>query len=301
MSRKYLLLDCNYLCHRAKHSTGGLSYAGDATGVIYGFLKSLSGFQDFFGTSDFVFCWDSNTSKRKEIYPEYKAQREKKYIELYNLEMSDGTKYKYKTEEIEFDMAFRKQMKKLRTTYLPIIGFKNVFIQRGYESDDIIAAACHTISHIKAEAVIVTSDKDLYQCIRPYICCYNPQSNKILTYQGFKKLYGILPHEWAMVKGTAGCPTDNVKGVKGVGEKTALKYMTETLAESTKAYKAITSKEGFALYERNMELVRLPMKGTKNIKLMGDELSEQGWKSVCNQLGMRTIRDRLPFGKRRRK
>ena len=96
MSEKYLLLDCNYLCHRAKHSTGDLSYGGDATGVIYGFLKSLSGFQDFFNTSNFVFCWDSNTSKRKEIYPEYKANRENK---------------EYTDEEIVFDMAFRWQMK----------------------------------------------------------------------------------------------------------------------------------------------------------------------------------------------
>ena len=76
--RKWILLDCPYLCHRMKHTMGDLSFKGAATGIIYGFLKSLSGFQDLFRTSNFVFCWDSKTSKRKEIYPEYKANRDKK-------------------------------------------------------------------------------------------------------------------------------------------------------------------------------------------------------------------------------
>ena len=78
MGRKYLLLDCDYLCHRALHSTGGLSYHGSATGVIYGFLKSLSGFQDLFNTSNFIFCWDSPTKHlhRKTLYPEYKENRD---------------------------------------------------------------------------------------------------------------------------------------------------------------------------------------------------------------------------------
>ena len=78
MSEKNLILDSPYLCHRAKYMTGALSFGENATGVIYGFLKSLSGFQSLFNTSNFVFCWDSNTSKRREIYPEYKANRKDK-------------------------------------------------------------------------------------------------------------------------------------------------------------------------------------------------------------------------------
>jgi len=284
MSEKYLILDCNYLCHRAKHSTGGLSYGNTATGVIYGFLRSLSGFQDLFNTSNFVFCWDSNTSKRKEIYPEYKTNRKKE---------------DYTEEEIEFDKAFRRQMKKLRTTYLPMIGFKNVFIQQGYEADDVMASICNRSIREKDEAVIITSDKDLYQCIRSNVSCYNPQTNKILTLQGFKKKYEILPREWVLVKAIAGCSTDNVLGVKGVGEKTAIKYLMGKLTEGKK-YFDITCPQGMKIHERNYNLVRLPMKGTKQFKLRKDELSEQGWKPVVKILGMSSIRDRMPFGRKRK-
>lgn len=298
MNRKYLLLDCNYLCHRAKHSTGGLSYGGDATGVIYGFLKSLSGFQDLFSTSNFVFCWDSNTSKRKDIYPEYKAHRENR---------------EYTDEEIEFDRAFRKQMKKLRTTYLPMIGFNNVFIQQGYESDDIIASVCKYTLKDRSdkfdqtkytqnifESVIISSDKDLYQCIAHNVSFYNPQTNKILTLQGFKKQYGIAPHKWALMKAIAGCPTDNVKGVKGVGGKTAIKFLLGKLNPDSKAYQIITLANSLHKCSFNRKLVTLPMKGTQQFKLKRDNLSEQGWKQVTKLLGMKSIRDRMPFGRKRK-
>lgn len=282
MSKKYLLLDCNYLCHRAKWSTGGLSYGGDATGVIYGFLKSLSGFQDLFNTSNFVFCWDSNTSKRKEIYPEYKAHREREYTD----------------EEIKFDKTFRKQMKNLRTTYLPMIGFNNVFIQRGYESDDLIASICDNLPD-GDEVIIVSSDKDLYQCIAHNISFYNPQTNKILTLQGFKKKYGIAPHEWASVKAIAGCATDNIKGVMGVGEKIAIKYLRGELTEGER-YFDITCPYGKDMFDKNWRLVKLPMRGTQRFMLEPDNLSEQGWEQVTKLLGMKSIRDRMPFGRKRR-
>lgn len=288
MDKKYLLLDCNYLCYRARFSTGGLSHEGQPTGVIYGFLKTLSAFQDFLGTSDFIFCWDSNTSKRKKMYPEYKAHRDRDYSPA----------------EIEFDIVFRRQMKKLRTTYLPTIGFRNIFIQHDYESDDILASiALRNLQEYPmngGEGVIITRDKDLYQCITHNVSVCDPQTNKILTMQGFKKLYGIEPYEWTMVKAIAGCITDNVKGVKGVGEKTAIKYLTGKLTEGVK-YFDITCPYGKFVFDRNLPLVELPMKGTKKFTLQEDELSEQGWKQVTSMLGMSSIRDRMPFGRRRKK
>jgi len=287
MNRKYIILDCNYLCHRAKHTTGDLSFGGSATGVIYGFLKSLSGFQDLFRTSNFVFCWDSKTSKRKEIYPEYKANRDKK---------------EYTDEEIEFDRAFRKQMKKLRTTYLPMIGFRNVFVQRGYESDDVIASICEHLDE-REEAIIITSDKDLYQCICSNVSFYNPQTNKHLTLQGFKKQYGIHPHEWATMKSIAGCTTDNIKGIKGVGEKIAIKYLKGGLSEGKKYFDIVDSlyhpNGKITLFDENWVLVKLPFAGTKQFKLRRDKLSEAGWKRVVELLGMKSIRDRMPFRRKR--
>jgi len=284
MGKKYLLLDCNYLCHRAKYSTGDLAYSGDGTDTIYGFLKSLAGFQDLFGTSNFIFCFDSAKSKRKEIYPEYKANR-------WDKEKTE--------EEIEFDKSFRKQVKKLRTTYLPMIGFKNVFVQQGYESDDIIASLCDNLQDDE-EAIIISSDHDLYQCIAYNVSFYNPQSRKVLTLQGFKKVYGINPMRWGLVKSLAGCATDNVSGIRGIGEKTAIKDLLGKLKQNSKAYKAITSPEGINVLNRNRELVVLPMKGTCQFRLKQDKLSEQGWKRVTRLLGMKSIRTRMPFRRKRK-
>jgi len=254
--------------------------------VIYGFLKSLTGFQSLFNTSNFVFCWDSNTSKRREIYSEYKANRKDK---------------EYTDEEIEFDKAFRKQMKKLRTTYLPMIGFKNVFIQRGYESDDIMASVALQLSQCGNEAIIITSDHDLYQCISANVSCYNPQTNKIMTLQGFKKQYGIESYEWVLAKAIAGCTSDNIEGVKGVGEKTAIKYLKTQLKTTDKKYYDISCLDGKTIFERNFPLVKLPMKGTQRFKLKRDKLSEQGWHQVVKLLGLKSIREKIPFGGRKRR
>lgn len=283
--RKYLLLDCNYLCHRAKHTTGELTYKGKATGAMYGFLKSLAGFQDLFNTSNFIFCWDSKTNKRKEIFPEYKAHRVKK---------------EYTDKEIKFDRAFRKQMKKLRTTYLSMIGFKNIFVQKGYESDDVIASICKNIS-ADEEAIILSSDSDLYQCIRPNVSFYNLQKGRILTFQGFKKTYGIESYEWGNAKSLAGCSTDGVPGIKGVGILTAIKFLRNELNPDSKAMQSIKHPDSDEIFLRNLKLIVLPFEGIKKFKLRRDKLSEQGWKQVTKMLGMRSIKDKMPFEKRKRK
>lgn len=285
---KYIILDCDYLCHRAKYTTGSLSYETVPTGIIYGFLRSLSSFQDLFDSCSFVFCWDSHFSYRRKIYPEYKAHRDRLLSE----------------DEMIFEQEFQRQMKKLRTIYLSMIGFENVFIQRGYESDDIIASLCRDILlkssfGEECEAIIVSSDKDLYQCVSASVSIYNPQKGKLLTLQGFKKLYGILPNQWAMVKAIAGCATDNVKGIRGVGEKTAIRYLLGKLTEGTK-YFDITCPMGEDIIAKNLPLVCLPMEGTNEFKLRKDNLSEEGWREVSSMLGMKSLRNKIPFGDKRK-
>lgn len=287
MSRTWLILDCNYLCHRAKHSTGGLSYGGKPTGVIYGFLKSLTVFQEIFHSNRFVFCWDSKTNIRKKLFSQYKANRIQK----------QDTRSK---DEIAFDVEFRNQMKKLRITYLPKIGFRNVFVQPGRESDDIIASVVRHLP-IDEDAVIISADQDLFQLISPFVSIFNPRTGKQLTLQGFKKKYGIVPMNWGNVKAYAGCTSDGVPGIRGVGEKTAIKFLRRELKIGSKAIKAITSKQGVRIAKRNAKLVVLPFKGTKIFELRKNKLSGKGWRMVCKQLGMASLKERMPFGKRRRK
>lgn len=287
MNKKYLLLDCNYLCHRAKHIFGGLKHNETPTGVIFGFLKMIPMFQERFDTQFVVFCWDSKTNKREEIFPAYKQKRKARRKE-------------WTKEEAEFEKAFRLQMQKLRIHYLKTIGYQNVFCQAGYESDDIIASICKDLS-ADDEAVIITSDKDMYQLIRSNISFFNPHKNEVLTLQKFKKRYEIRPKDWKVVKAIAGCTTDEVPGIKGVGEKTAIKFIKKEVKETSKVFQAMISKKGWRIIKRNKRLVYLPLKGIKHFPLREDNITRQGWREVCRKLGMKSIQDKGPTPSRKRK
>jgi len=285
--KKWLIIDCNYLCHRAKHSMGGLSHGNTPTGIIYGFLKSIQALQDQFNTQHIIFCWDSKTSKRKDIFPDYKKKRANRYKDL--------TK-----KEIKFEKAFRHQMKMLRTKYLKLIGYKNNFVQAGYEGDDIMASITLNLK-MNDEAILVTSDKDMYQLISPKVSFFNPSKGKLFTYQKFMQKYRMPTYDWGSMKCLAGCTTDEVPGIKGVGEKTAIKYIRMDLKPTTKAYQRIVSKKGLRIEKRNRKLVVLPFDGVKNFKLRKDELSNKGWKKVIEELGMKSLRDKGPERNRKRR
>lgn len=285
MSKTYLILDTNYLCYRSRYAMGSeLSYRGSPTTIIYSFLKTLIALQEQFRTSRLLFCFDSKSSLRKKIYPQYKEKRHSK-------ELTD--------DELEFEKAFRSQVKKLREIYLPKIGYRNIYQAPGFESDDLIARLAMTIAGLakrsEDKAVIITADHDLYQMISPNVSVYNPSSGKELTLQGLKKSLGISPRQWTLVKTIAGCPTDGVSGIKGVGEKTAIKYIKDELKTTSKAWKSIKSKEGQTIIERNFQLVWLPFPNTPTLEIREDHLSLTGWKSVCKQLGMRSIEHENPF------
>lgn len=283
MHKTYLILDVKYLCYRIRYAMGNdLSHMGTPTTIIYGFLKDLIAFQDKFRTRNLLFCFDSKTSKRKKLYPEYKANRHNK---------------EFTTEEFEFEMGFQYQIVQLQKKYLPKIGYRNIFQVKGLEADDIMASLALNFreSICSDKAILITADQDLYQCILPHVTFYSPSTQKELTLQGFTQKYGIHTSQWAWLKSITGCSTDNVKGVKGVGEKTAIKYITGKLGEKTQTHHHITNDEGAKIIKRNKALVKLPFKGTPKFKIEKDVLSVKNWKKVCKQLGFKSFADVNPF------
>lgn len=270
---------------------GGLSHDNSPTGIIYGFLKSIPMYQEMFDTPHIIFCWDSKTSKRKEIFPGYKSNR------VDRLE-------KMNDEEIIFEDEFRYQMKMLRKKYLKMIGFRNVFCQKGYEADDLIASICAGLD-VRETAIILTSDQDLYQCLNSQVSIYDPNKRKRMTAQKFKKKYEIEPDRWATVKAIAGCSSDNIPGLKGVGEKTAISYLTDKLKKTTRSFERIKkfcwgkkSRKIFLLY---LTLTHLPLNFDKILKLKKDDLSAEGWQAAVRSLGLKSIKDRVPMGIRRKR
>lgn len=285
--RTWLLIDCNYLCHRAKHSMKGLAHEGAATGVIFGFLKEISFLMEHFQTKYVCFCWDFGKGKRELVYEPYKADRKHR-------DMSE--------EDIAFEVEFFQQVDNLRCKYLYKIGFRNVYYETGYESDDLIASIAFNLPKGDS-AVIVTADQDLYQCLRPApksITMYSPAKKEVMTFEKFTEKYGIIPGLWVNVKALAGCSSDNVAGIAGVGNKTAIKYLRGELKQTTKAFKAI-KEQSEEIYERNEPLVRLPYEGTPVYHLKKDRPNPDGWVEVMKHLGMESLKEKSPWGRIRKK
>jgi len=248
----------------------GLSFKNQHTGIIYGFLSQIRTLAKRFKTNQIIYCWDSSESKRKEIYPDYKNKRNKEELDA---------------EEKEVLKNGYKQFNTIRTKILPVMGFNNNFIAKGYEADDIMAKIALLYQQ---DFVMVTADEDMYQ-ILDCTDMFKPSGNILYTSKDFIREWGIFPEEWGMVKAIAGCSSDNVKGVVGVGNKTAAKYLLNKLKSKTKAWKSI--KASTDIINRNKKLVILPMDGLKlkQCRLKKDHLNLDGFFSMCEKYGFKSF------------
>lgn len=269
---KFLIIDSNFICHQGRYSLPDLSIGEQQTAIIFGFLKRVVSLAKKFETGNFIFCWDSKKSFRKEIYPEYKANRKKEKTE----------------EEKQLDKIAFSQFDILKNEVLPELGFKNIFEQKGYESDDLIA---DIVLGYEEDFVVVSSDEDLFQLLD--ICSmYNPTKDLLMDKKWFVNEYEINPIDWVKVKQIAGCRSDNIQGVKGVAEKTFIKYLKGELKSTSKKYQDIVSFIGSKEEERNKLLVTLPFPKTMNVELVNDlPLKVEDFISVCTKFDFKSFID----------
>ena len=265
-----IIIDSQYICYVNKFSlTSGLSYRGKHTEIIFGFLRHINELARKFDTNKFLFCWDSRVSLRKEIYPEYKANR----------------RVNQTPEDKELDQIAYQQFNELKDSVLPRFGFKNIFYKEGYESDDIIASI---VKNSPNRYVVVASDNDLFQLL-DYCTLYNISTKTLTTKEEFERMHGISSRKWHLVKAIAGCSSDNVDGAKGVGEKTAIKYLNNELKTGMK-FNIIQDMYLGEVFQRNMKLVKLPFvdTGTFNIEQQ-EAFNEQDFVEICEHYGMESF------------
>lgn len=267
-----LIIDCNNLAYSSFYIFKNLNYLEKKTGVIFGFIQQILSLAKKFESTNFVFCWDSKKSYRKLIYSEYKANRRK---ELSNEENAD------------LKLAYN-QFAELREKILLEMGFNNVFMQTGYEADDLIAKV--VLDNQNKKNIIVSTDQDLYQLLQYSVSIHNIRTKKIFLWKDFANKYNAAPNLWVRVKAIAGCSTDNVIGVKGVGEMTAIKYLQDKLQEG-KIKNRIESQEGQAIIKRNIELVVLPFQGRKKLRIdfQKNDLSKEKFIEVFMQYGFSSL------------
>jgi len=281
-----LIIDSNFVCYMFRFAFGGLNFEEKPTAIIFGFLNQLYALAGRFKTNKFVFCWDSRKSYRRQRNPNYKSSRRE--------EKTD--------EDREDDRIAFKQFSDLRQCVLPKLGFKNNYIQTGCEADDLIASI---VMNNPGDFVIVSSDNDLLQLLDTglnYCALYNPITKKQITATDFRKEWGIDPFQWTAVKSIAGCNGDNVPGVPGVGEKTAVKFITGKLSKGV-IYDRIMDAEGAGgLIEETRWFVELPLPGTKKFELQENEnFLFNKFVDICEEYGFRSFlaKDRLNGWKER--
>ena len=279
-----LICDGNAICHRSIHTTGELKYNGEFTGIKYGFFSQLYTILQKYKPENICFVWDSRSSKRKEIYPSYKEKRSKKKKEM------------TREEKIFYGKCFE-QFDELYEEILPKIGIKNNYKVKGLEGDDLIASICFNNKGSKA---IATSDNDMYQLLNEKTVIYDIRKKKQFTKDDFFKKYSINTNEWGMIKCIAGCDTDEVEGIKGVGVKTAIKYLNGNLKETSKIYKKIQLDDSYEIRERNFKLVVLPFEGTPKINVEKNNVNFNELKSVFLENGFYSFYEREKFNEWRK-
>ncbi|MEW6543692.1 MAG: DNA polymerase I [Nitrospirota bacterium] len=99
--------------------------------------------------------------------------------------------------------------------------------QSGYEADDLIGTLARKAEAAGFLVVIVTGDKDMFQLLTPSVRIYDPVKDRWFGEADCRERFGVEPARVVEVMGLMGDATDNIPGVKGIGEKTAIKLIAE--------------------------------------------------------------------------
>mgnify|MGYP003438904494 FL=1 len=102
-----------------------------------------------------------------------------------------------------------------------------VIRQAGYEADDLIGTLARKGEVEGLDVVIVTSDKDMFQLLTPKTRIYDPVKDKWFGEADSQVRFGVEPARVVEIMGLMGDTSDNIPGVKGIGEKTAVKLITQ--------------------------------------------------------------------------
>ena len=207
---KTLLVDGNNLLKIGFYGVKEYYHKGEHIGGIYHFLNTLRRFIEEQNFDKVVVFWDgdSNSSARKLIYPKYKENRTS-------------------TETDQKKESFYKQKERIKQ-YLEEMFVRQIEVENN-ESDDLIAYYCH-ISEDE-QKTIFSSDRDLTQLISEKVSVYSPQQKRTYKMGDMIKNKELeFPHyNIKTTKIVCGDTSDNIDGIRLMGEKTLVKLFPEIL------------------------------------------------------------------------
>lgn len=195
MSNKLMLVDANNL-----YAVTYYSLKGDTSRLIDSFIGILrTVIEREPDTTHLFVCWDSEDSRKKKEEQSYKAGRTPKPANYYD--------------------KFYELQNRLEDEHV------QQYVVDDIEADDIIAKIVNAAKKKGYKCVIVSNDKDMYQLIEKddSVYIFNTVKQTWIDYNKFHQDYGIEPHQFKFCLALMGKASNNISGVKGIGEKTAIK------------------------------------------------------------------------------
>ena len=277
-----VLIDGSGYIFRAFHALPMMmSPEGVPVNAVFGFTKMLMKLMDDLQPSHVLVIFDAGrVTFRNDIYPEYKQNRTDPPDEL----VPQFSLVRDATEAMS-----------LPVTELP-----------GFEADDLIASYAKMAHESGTDCLIVSSDKDLMQLVRPGVTMLDPMKQRRISDAEVVEKFGVLPNRVVDVQSLAGDSTDNVPGVPGIGIKTAAELINQfgdldsllAGAETIKQPKRRENLVNFAEQARiSRELVRLKddvpldnniaslVRPHRDMDRLSAFLSGQGFNSLLASIG----------------
>lgn len=277
-----VLIDGSGYIFRAFHALPMMmSPEGVPVNAVFGFTKMLMKLMDDLQPSHVLVIFDAGrVTFRNDIYPEYKQNRTDPPDEL----VPQFSLVRDATEAMS-----------LPVTELP-----------GFEADDLIASYAKMAHESGTDCLIVSSDKDLMQLVRPGVTMLDPMKQRRISDAEVVEKFGVLPNRVVDVQSLAGDSTDNVPGVPGIGIKTAAELINQfgdldsllAGAETIKQPKRRQNLVNFAEQARiSRELVRLKddvpldnniaslVRPHRDMDRLSAFLSGQGFNSLLASIG----------------
>ena len=184
--------------------------SGENTSAVWGVTNFLLRLYENYRPEYIGWVHDRGTSFRSEQYPEYKATREKLGEEL----------------QQDFDRSLERVCQILDAFQIPVIAIN------GYEADDVVATLAERAARDGLQAVIVSGDKDFYQLIGDGVALLNPGrggqaavEEQWVDESNASERLGVPPQRVVDYLALVGDSSDNIPGVKGIGDKTAIQLL----------------------------------------------------------------------------
>ncbi|HRV92960.1 MAG TPA: 5'-3' exonuclease H3TH domain-containing protein, partial [Anaerolineae bacterium] len=202
-----ILIDGHALAYRAYFGMPATfnTNAGEPTHAVYGFTNMLLAVWKEYEPDYFIVTFDLGDTFRHEMYEEYKATREKM------------------PEDLNTQIDRIQQL--VTALNMPI------FTKEGYEADDLLGTLANQAAAKDIEAFIVTGDRDAFQLVAPNIKVVISGSkfaDRVLYDEAkVEERYGVTPKQLIELKGLVGDSSDNIPGVKGIGEKGGAKLIQQ--------------------------------------------------------------------------